>query len=246
MALISARDLSVTLDGHPILADVSLSLEAGEVLAVLGPSGCGKTTLLRAIAGLIPASAGTLQVPPEQPGQAGVRVVFQDPRLLPWLAVEGNIRRALESAGVPREAWAERTASLLAAVGLAGQGALWPRQLSGGMAQRVALVRALAPRPAAILLDEPFAALDPQRREDLQDQLQALVAQTRCAALIVSHDVTEALVLGDRVLVLGGHPGRVRQTISVEAPRPRGEEFRLSPQTLLLRRQIREMLRQNT
>lgn len=242
MAVIDADAIRVILDGTPILEDVSLAVAAGQIVSVLGPSGCGKTTLLRALAGLIPIQGGAITSPGDTPGAAGVRMVFQDPRLLPWLRVGGNIRFALEAAGVPRAHWPARIAPLMEAVGLSAVEGLWPSALSGGMAQRVALVRALAVHPAALLLDEPFAALDPQRRESLQDDLQALVTRTGCAAVIVTHDVTEALVLGDEVIVLGGSPGTVLARLCLDAPRPRGSDFRLSDQTLRLRRQVRTLL----
>jgi len=241
VAVIAADNLDVALGGRTILAGVSLAVEAGRILSVLGPSGCGKTTLLRALAGLT-ASSGGIHRPADEPGRAGVRVVFQEPRLLPWLRVRANITFSLEAAGVPRTEWDARIAPLMVAVGLEGKGRLWPAALSGGMAQRVALVRALAVRPAALLLDEPFAALDPQRREQLQGDLQQLVAQTGCAAIIVTHDVSEALVLGDEVLVLGGQPGVVRARVAVGAPRPRGDTFRLSEDTLRLRKTVRGFL----
>ncbi|MFT5686300.1 MAG: ABC-type nitrate/sulfonate/bicarbonate transport system ATPase subunit [Myxococcota bacterium] len=223
MALMAASGLSVALGGRDIFAGVSLSVEAGAILSVIGPSGCGKTTLLRALAGLTPTHAGTITSPVDEPERAGVRMVFQDPRLLPWMTVRGNIGFALEAAGIPSEAWDDRITPLLKIVGLSDAQAKYPRQLSGGMAQRVALVRALAVRPRVLLLDEPFAALDPQRREQLQDDLQTLVTTTGCAAIIVTHDVMEALVLGDEVVVLAGS---IQRRFTVSEPRPRGEVFR--------------------
>lgn len=239
MALMSAVGLGVSLGGRDIFSEVSLSVEAGEILSVIGPSGCGKTTLLRALAGLTPPRTGRVSVPVDEPSRAGVRVVFQDPRLLPWLTVVGNIGFALEAAGVPRGEWDARVRPLLDIVGLVGVQDRRPRQLSGGMAQRVALVRALAVRPQVLLLDEPFAALDPQRREQLQDDLQALVTTTGCAAIIVTHDVMEALVLGDEVVLLSGS---IRRRFAVPQPRPRGEGFRRSAADLAA--QIRAALRE--
>jgi ABC-type nitrate/sulfonate/bicarbonate transport system ATPase subunit len=206
-----------------IFSEVSRSVEPGAILSVIGPSGCGKTTLLRALAGLLPPHAGRVQAPADEPDRAGVRMVFQEPRLLPWLSVQGNIRFALEAAGVPQAQWLQRIEPLLHIVGLSDVQHHRPDQLSGGMAQRVALVRALAVRPRVLLLDEPFAALDPQRREQLQDELQTLVSRTGCAAIIVTHDVMEALVLGDEVVVLWGG---VRARLTVSGDRPRGEAFR--------------------
>jgi len=239
MALMAAEGLSVMLGGREVFSDVSLSVEAGAILSVIGPSGCGKTTLLRALAGLTAPHAGRVSAPVDGPARAGLRVVFQDPRLLPWLTVRGNIGFALEAAGVPAGEWDARILPLLDIVGLSGDQGKRPRQLSGGMAQRVALVRALAVRPQVLLLDEPFAALDPQRREQLQDDLQALVTTTGCAAIIVTHDVMEALVLGDEVVLLAGS---IRRRFVVPQPRPRGEGFRISAADLAA--QVRSALRE--
>ena len=238
MAVIEVKGLSVALAGRPILADIDLSVPAGAILSVLGTSGCGKTTLLRAIAGFLPRSAAHIRPPVDR-----IRMVFQDPRLLPWLSVWDNIGFALEADGVPRRQWAARIEPLLELVGLSQCRGLRPAALSGGMAQRVALVRALVSRPEVLLLDEPFAALDPQRRERLQGELQSLVADTRCAAILVTHDVMEALVLGDEVMILG--QGQVLHSLHVPAARPRGEDFRLSAATLQLQVQVREVLRQS-
>ena len=239
MALMRAFGLKVALSGREIFSDVSLEVPTGGILAVLGPSGCGKTTLLRALARLTPVQSGRVEVPEDGDGHVGVRVVFQDPRLLPWLTVRGNIVFALQAAGVERGEWDACMDPLLKIVGLSEVKDRYPGQLSGGMAQRVALVRALAVRPRLLLLDEPFAALDPQRRERLQDELEDLVGRTKCAAVIVTHDVMEAVVLGDEVVILAG---TIRHRFAVPHARPRGEDFRNSVAELA--KEVRAALRE--
>jgi NitT/TauT family transport system ATP-binding protein len=214
--------------GAPLVAGLSLTVPTGTVTALLGPSGSGKSTLLRIAAGLLAPRAGTVERPGGDSQRAAMSLVFQDPRLLPWMTVAENVHFALDAAGVPRAAWAERTDPLLARVGLAAAAGLRPGALSGGMAQRAALVRALALRPRCLLLDEPFAAVDPLLREDLQAALQELLAEADTTALLVTHDIAEALVLADRVLVLHGRPVRVEADLVVDAPRPRGVDTRLS------------------
>ena len=199
----------------PLLEGLCLRVDAGEVVALLGPSGSGKSTILRLAAGLLQPTAGSVS----RSGRAAM--VFQDPRLLPWRSVAGNLDFALEAAGVPAAERATRWRPLLEAVGLAEAADLRPSALSGGMAQRVGVVRALAQAPALLLLDEPFGALDPLLREDLQGSLSALLSARGSAALLVTHDVQEAVTLADRVLVLGGRPAAVQAELAVELPKPR-------------------------
>lgn len=203
------------------LAGVDLTVAPGEIVAVVGASGCGKSTLLRLVAGLEQPSSGSVRLggrPVTSPSRE-VGLVFQEPRLMPWLSVRDNIafglhhlarqeRRALAEAAVER-------------VHLAGFADALPKQLSGGMAQRTALARALVARPPLLLLDEPFSALDALTRQALQDELLALWALDRPTMLLVTHDLDEALALADRVVVLGGRPGRVRRELPVTLPRPR-------------------------
>jgi len=200
-----------------ILRDVQLSLDAGEVVAVVGASGGGKSTLLRILAGLDREYAGTLRLD----GQAlkgvtrDIGFVFQEPRLLPWLTVAQNVAFDVAEAGIDT-AWVE---TLLAEVGLAGYGATLPKALSGGQAQRVAIARGLYRRPRVLLLDEPFSAVDPFTRQRLQALLAEVLREHGITAVIVTHDVTEAVRLADTVLVIGERPATVIARIPVALPR---------------------------
>jgi sulfonate transport system ATP-binding protein len=196
-------------NGVRALDAVSIEVELGEIVVVVGGSGCGKSTLLRAVSGLDRPTQGRISLngiriaaPHEKIG-----IIFQEPRLLPWLTVADNVGFGL--AGLPT---AERHALVAAAVervGLTEKAKMWPRELSGGQAQRVAIARALVPRPEVLLLDEPFSALDAFTRADLQDHLLDLWAELKPTLLLVTHDVDEAIVLADRVLVMRPRPGRI-------------------------------------
>lgn len=197
--------------GHTVLQDVHLQLAEGEVVSLLGPSGCGKSTLLRIVAGLERDYSGQALR-----GEGEVAFVFQEPRLMPWLTVAENIGFADD-----RAYDRPRVAQLIREVGLEGFEQALPKQLSGGMAQRVAIARGLYSRPRVLLLDEPFSAVDAFTRMKLQDLLLALAAHHGIALLLVTHDVDEALYLSDRVLVMGSRPGRVLETLEVPLARPR-------------------------
>ncbi|WP_428028890.1 ABC transporter ATP-binding protein [Ancylobacter sp.] len=207
--------------GMQALAHVTLSVRPAEILAVVGGSGCGKSTLLRLIAGLDQPSTGRIDLDGEAitAPHPAIGIVFQEPRLLAWLTVAQNIGFGI--AHLPRAEREARVASALERIGLAGHGDRWPRQLSGGQAQRVALARALVARPRVLLLDEPFSALDAFTRADLQDHLLSLWAEARPTLVLVTHDIDEALLLADRVVVMQSHPGRVAALLSVELDRPR-------------------------
>jgi sulfonate transport system ATP-binding protein len=214
-------------NGVNALARFSAEIAPGEIVAVIGGSGCGKSTLLRAIAGLDRATSGTvtldatmISAPHEKIG-----IIFQEPRLLPWLSVADNIGFGLS--GLPASERRERVARALDRVGLSDKANAWPRELSGGQAQRVAIARALVPQPEVLLLDEPFSALDAFTRRDLQDHLLDLWADTRPTLVLVTHDVDEAVVLADRVLVMRPRPGRLFEAINVNLSRPRDRSSQL-------------------
>ena len=211
-------------NGVRALESVNVEVKPGELLAIVGGSGCGKSTLLRAVSGLDTPSHGrvvldgvTITSPQEKIG-----IIFQEPRLLPWLTVAQNVGFGLESR--PREERRSRVADALARVGLSEKANVWPRELSGGQAQRVAIARALVPRPEVLLLDEPFSALDAFTRTDLQDHLLDLWSDLRPTLVLVTHDVEEAIVLADRILVMKPRPGMIFEEIIDDLPRPRDRQ----------------------
>jgi sulfonate transport system ATP-binding protein len=211
-------------NGVRALDGVSLEVALGEIVAVVGGSGCGKSTLLRVVSGLDRPSQGqvtldgaVITAPHEKIG-----IIFQEPRLLPWLSVRENVGFGL--ADRPKAERDARVAQALERVGLTEKARMWPRELSGGQAQRVAIARALVPRPEVLLLDEPFSALDAFTRIDLQDHLLHLWADFKPTLLVVTHDVEEAVVLADRVLVMRPRPGRLYEEISADMPRPRDRQ----------------------
>ncbi|HEY8545559.1 MAG TPA: ABC transporter ATP-binding protein [Acidimicrobiales bacterium] len=225
------------------LDEVSLEVRDGELLCVVGPSGCGKTTLLRCVAGLLPPTAGATHLDGEvvvAPPPA-MALVFQDysRSLLPWMTVHANVALPLRAHRVPRAERDRRAAEALAAVGLADQGRRHPWQLSAGMQQRVAIARALAYRPDVLLLDEPFASVDAQTRAELQDLLLEVWERHRLTVLFVTHDIDEAVYLGDRVAVLSRSPSRVKEVVEVDLPRPRDQlTTHARPEFALLRNRI--------
>jgi sulfonate transport system ATP-binding protein len=208
-------------NGVNALERFSAEIPQGEIVAIIGGSGCGKSTLLRAIAGLDRATSGTVTLDDAviTTPHAKIGIIFQEPRLLPWLSVADNIGFGLSDA--PAKIRREKVTAALARVGLADKATAWPRELSGGQAQRVAIARALVPQPEVLLLDEPFSALDAFTRRDLQDHLLDLWADTRPTLLLVTHDVDEAVVLADRVLVMRPRPGRLFEEIKINLARPR-------------------------
>jgi sulfonate transport system ATP-binding protein len=211
-------------NGVRALEGVSLKVRPGEIVAVVGGSGCGKSTLLRLVSGLDRPTRGTVTLdgttittPHEEIG-----IVFQEPRLLPWLTVAGNVGFGL--ADRPRAEQTERVTQQLERVALSDKAQVWPRELSGGQAQRVAIARALITRPQVLLLDEPFSALDAFTRVDLQDHLLDLWADGRPTLLVVTHDVDEAIVLADRIMVMRPRPGQMFAEIEADLPRPRDRQ----------------------
>jgi NitT/TauT family transport system ATP-binding protein len=214
------------------LAAVDLELARGEFAAVVGPSGCGKSTLLRVIAGLLPASSGAVRVNGNAVSgpQTDLGVVFQSPVLLEWRTVLDNVLVQLELRGLQKQKFKEKAMALLARVGLAEFADRYPRELSGGMRQRTAIVRALIHDPPFLLMDEPFGALDALTREQMRLDLEALWIETKKTVLFITHSIDEAVLLADRVVVMSERPGRVEREIPIALERPRGLAARQAPE----------------
>ena len=209
------------------LSDVDLTVRDGEFLTILGPSGCGKTTLLRIIGGLVTADSGDVRidgVPVTGPGPER-SMVFQSFALLPWMNVLRNVTFGLELRGDPRAQREERARELIRLVGLVGVEDRLPGELSGGMQQRVGLARALAVEPRILLMDEPFGALDEQTRRLLQEELLKIWEGTATTVLFVTHSMEEAVLLGDRVVLMSPRPGRIEEIIDVTLERPRSRDI---------------------
>jgi sulfonate transport system ATP-binding protein len=206
-----------------VLESLDLSVAPGEFLTIVGASGCGKSTLLRLIAGLDTAFDGTVTLDNERVTQTSLDrgLVFQEPRLFPWLTVAQNVALGLLNAGLGKAAAHQVVMENIKLVGLLGFQDAYPHQLSGGMAQRAAIARGLVNRPRVLLLDEPFGALDALTRARLQDELQHIWASEAITMLLVTHDVEEAVYLGDRVVVMAPRPGRIAASFDIDVPRPR-------------------------
>ena len=222
--IIVDRASKLFLEGSVVaFRNVDLQIRSKEVVCVVGPSGCGKTTLLRCIGGLLAPSSGQVLIdgqPVERPRE-GVAIVFQHFGLLPWKTVVDNVAFGLRIAGTSTGVIAERLRHYVGLVGLTGFENHYPYQLSGGMQQRVGLARALAIDPEILLMDEPFASVDAQTREVLQEELLQLHERERKTMLFITHSIDEAIILGDRVAVMGSRPGRVKEILSVDFLRPR-------------------------
>ena len=228
-------------DTEPVLAGISLEVGRGELVALIGPSGCGKSTVLNILAGLIRVTSGTLRI---NDRDARVSYVFQRPRLLPWRKVRRNVEFSLEQADVTGAARRRAAEAAIERVNLTGHEDKYPHQLSGGMQQRVALARGLAIEPSVLLLDEPFGALDALTRSYMQEELLGIVRGTGTTALLVTHDIDEALLLADRVLVMSSRPGRIKHELRVPFGTERSLDALLQdPEYGRIRSELRHLLR---
>jgi NitT/TauT family transport system ATP-binding protein len=213
------------------LSDISLKVDEGEFLCIIGPSGCGKSTLLRILAGLYQQSAGEVIVHTNGTEHRPVNaMVFQEYAIFPWRSVADNVAFGLEMRGVPRGERADRTSEYLAKVGLTQFANHYPYQLSGGMKQRVALARAMANDPEILLMDEPFGALDAQTRAVLQEELLRIWEEEKKTVIYVTHSIEEAIMLGDRVVLMTARPGKIKSIYEVNLPRPRTHNIRTTPE----------------
>jgi NitT/TauT family transport system ATP-binding protein len=213
------------------LENIDLTFGVGEFVAIVGPSGCGKSTLMRLVAGLIPATSGRILFGgrPVAGPVKDVGIVFQRPVLLDWRTVLGNVMLQIEMRGLDTRRYLDQARSLLELVGLRDFMSSYPRELSGGMMQRAAIVRALIHDPPVLFMDEPFGALDALTREQMRVDLESLLLSRPKTVLFITHSIDEAVLLADRVVVMSPRPGRIERIISLDQPRPRGLEGRLLP-----------------
>ncbi|GLT00549.1 sulfonate ABC transporter ATP-binding protein [Sphingobium jiangsuense] len=222
---IAGLNKSFVIGGRPrrVLEDINLTVRPGEFVSIVGASGCGKSTLLRLIVGLDADYAGDVRLDGQRISTTSLDrgIVFQDHRLFPWMTLEQNIELALLNTDTPKERRAQIVADHIALVNLKGFEKAYPHQLSGGMAQRAAIARALVTEPKLLLLDEPLGALDALTRVHVQNEIQRIWMTQRSTMVMVTHDVEEALYLGDRVVVMSPNPGRIRRIVEVDLPHPR-------------------------
>ncbi|WP_375411486.1 ABC transporter ATP-binding protein [uncultured Bradyrhizobium sp.] len=241
-------DVTLDLGGKTIIENVSFEVKSGEFLCIIGASGCGKTTALRLAAGLYQPTSGTVifdgnaMLAPRR----DIAIVFQDygKALLPWRTAAGNVSLALEACGIAASLRAARIDELLKKVGLPGHAGKYPAEMSGGMQQRLQIARCLAQEPKALLMDEPFGALDAMTRQGLQDEVLSLVEASKATVIFVTHDLEEAIYLGDRVIGLLPHPGRIGIELRIDLPRPRDQLItRENPEFLALRRELFDFIK---
>ena len=250
MAKIVIRNLTKTYSGGGVVAleDINLEVQPNESLCILGPSGCGKTTLLRIIDCLIARDQGEILIDGQlvtQP-RPDIAMVFQHFGLFPWKRLEENIAYGLELRGRSRQEISATVERYVALIGLDGFEKSYPHQLSGGMQQRAGLARAMAINPSVLLMDEPFGALDAQTREFMQEELLRILENEKKTMLFVTHSIDESIVLGDRIVMMSRRPGRIKEILPVDIPRPRKIlSVRVHPRYIELRNSIWEMLKQD-
>jgi NitT/TauT family transport system ATP-binding protein len=230
------------------LQNIALDVAQREFVAILGPSGCGKSTLLNMVAGFDRPTRGSVKVEGEEIVAPSPRrcVVFQEPALFPWLTVMDNVVFGPRTRRQPAAAYRPRAAQIIDQVGLRGFEASYPAELSGGMRQRVGIARVLIMEPRVLLMDEPFGSLDAQTRSLMQELLLGLWERHQQTVLFITHDIEEALLLADRVCVMTARPGRIKKSIPVPMPRPRSIELTLSPEFNALRREVLELIREES
>jgi NitT/TauT family transport system ATP-binding protein len=241
-------DVTLNLGGKAIVENISLDVKPGEFLCIIGASGCGKTTALRLAAGLYQPTSGsvTFDGKPMLMPRRDIAIVFQDygKALLPWRTAAGNVSLALEASGMTSSERAARIDELLKTVGLPAHAGKYPAEMSGGMQQRLQIARCLAQEPKALLMDEPFGALDAMTRQGLQDEVLSLVQASDATVVFVTHDLEEAIYLGDRVIGLLPHPGRIGIELKIDLPRPRDQlTTRENPEFLRLRRELFDFIK---
>lgn len=237
--------------GVHALAPTDLDIPQGEMLVLLGPSGCGKTTMLRMIGGLIEPTSGKLEIEGRDLWSAGRRqhdvlselgMVFQEANLFPWLTIEDNVALPLELKGMGKSERRAKARELMELVGIKGFEKRWPRELSGGMRQRAAIARALSYNPHILLMDEPFGALDAMTRDQMNLELQRIWAETRKTVVLVTHSISEAVFLADRIVLLSPRPGKIDTILKVDLPRPRTAETQTTPEFQAYVRQLKQRL----
>jgi NitT/TauT family transport system ATP-binding protein len=240
----------VTKRQESVLAvtDVNLTIHPGEFVSVVGPSGCGKSTLLRIAGGLMQPSEGIVSFfgEPISKPRRDVSIVFQDAVMLPWLNILQNVTLPVKLAGGDMSKAKDKAMELLKRVGLAAFALQPPKNLSGGMRQRAGIVRALMNEPKALLMDEPFGALDALTREQMNFDLAHIAEYTGCSVLLITHGISEAVLLGDRVVVMSARPGRLTEIIPIDLPRPRGRETLVMPRFAELCDQVRAHFRHDS
>ena len=213
------------------IEDISLDIKDGEFVCLVGPSGCGKTTLLRILAGLETQSSGDFTIEKSEQDRPNQSMVFQERGILPWLTVEENVAFGLSMRHLPKSLIKERTAYFINKVGLTKFSKMYPKELSGGMKQRVSIARAFANDSEILLMDEPFGALDEQNKYILQEELLTIWSETKKTVLFITHSIDEALYLSDRVLLMSAQPGKILSELKIDLPRPRKlEEIRSNPE----------------